>query len=47
VQLAALAAERPAAAPVRARLLAFPFVGRLTAPLADGDVLLLLGSVNA
>jgi hypothetical protein len=44
VQLAALVAERPVAAAVRARLLAFPFVTRLTAPLADGDVMLLLGA---
>jgi len=45
VQLAALVAERPVAAAVRARLLAFPFVTCLVAPLADDDVALLLGAV--
>ena len=43
-RLCALAAERPAAAACRARLLAFPFAARLSAPLADGDVALLLGA---
>ena len=43
-RLCALAAERPAASACRARLLAFPFVARLSAPMTDGDVALLLGA---
>lgn len=46
VRLSSLVAEGPAAKGVRSRLLAFPFVsrGRLSAPLEDGDVQLLLGA---